>query len=176
MSDDESRDYDVEDPPAAEVWLAMDESERIFAVEEAHVRTRAPVGGNANAHASIHVVVENRLAEGHAMVVAAYDRFRVARLDRHTTVHALASVVTQHMLAVLEQRPGISQEEAPPGGSALRAPKTALFFDGKRWGVPSGREVADDQFGEHAREAPEISGDRRRLTALLAPVLCTVAS
>lgn len=111
--------YDVEDPPAPEEWLAMDESDRLLAVEDAHARTRAAVGSNASAHASIHVVVENRLAAGHAMVVAAYERFRAAGVDRHTTVHALASVVTRHMMAVLEQRPGFSQEEADRDFEAL---------------------------------------------------------
>jgi hypothetical protein len=104
--------YDFENPPPAEEWLAMDESERILTVEEAHARTRAAVGSNPNAHASIHVVVENLLASAHAPVVAAYERFRAAGIDRHTTVHALASVVTQHIMAVLEQRPGFNQEEA----------------------------------------------------------------
>ena len=104
--------YDIADPPAPEEWRAMDEGERIAVVEEAHTRTRAAVGSSATAHASIHVVVENRLAEGHAAVVAAYERFRAAGIDRHTTVHALASVVTNHLVAVLEQRTGFSQEEA----------------------------------------------------------------
>jgi hypothetical protein len=111
--------YDVDHPPAPDVWLAMDESERILAVEDAHARTRAAVGSNATAHASIHVVVENRLAEAHAVVVAAYDRFRAAGIDRHSTIHALASVVTTHLMAVLEQRPGFSQEEADVDYAAL---------------------------------------------------------
>ncbi len=112
-------EYDVEHPPPPEVWLAMDEGERVSVIEEAHVRTGAAVGGNANAHASIHVVVENRLAAGHAAVVAAYDRFRAAGIDRHTAVHALASVVTRHMMAVLEQRAGFSQDEADRDYAAL---------------------------------------------------------
>lgn len=53
------------------------------------------------------------------MVVAAYERFRAAGLDRHTTIHALASVVTRHMLSVLEQRPGFSQDEADRDYAAL---------------------------------------------------------
>jgi hypothetical protein len=111
--------YDIENPPAADEWLAMDEGERIAVIEEAHARTRSPVGGSANAHAAIHVVVENRLAAGHAMVVAAYERFRAAGIDRHASVHALASVVTQHMMAVLEQRAGFSQDEADRDFAAL---------------------------------------------------------
>lgn len=114
-----SEPYDIANPPKPEEWLATDEGERIAVVEEAHARTRSPVGSNANAHASIHVVVENRLAAGHAMVVAAYERFRAAGIDRHTTVHALASVVTRHMMSVLEQRPGFSQEEADRDYAAL---------------------------------------------------------
>jgi hypothetical protein len=97
------RDYDIANPPSREEWLAMDESERIAAVQEAHHRTRSPVGQSAPAHAAIHVVVENRLAEGHAVVVAAYDRFRAAGLGRHATIHALASVVTRHMLAAVQE-------------------------------------------------------------------------
>jgi hypothetical protein len=111
--------YDVSSPPPADEWLAMDEAERVAVVEEAHLRTRAAVGNSANAHASIHVAVENRLAAGHAKVVAAYERLRAAGIARHTTVHALASVVTRHMLAVLEQREGFTQDEADRDYDAL---------------------------------------------------------
>lgn len=111
--------YDIANPPTPEVWLATDESDRIAAIEDAHARTRAAVGSNPTAHAAIHVAVENRLAEGHAMVVAAYERFRAAGVDRHTTVHALASVVTGHLVAVLEQRTPLNQEEADREFAAL---------------------------------------------------------
>jgi Ser-tRNA(Ala) deacylase AlaX len=99
--------YDVSAPPPAEDWLAMDEGERIAAVEDAHRRTGAAVGQNPTAHATIHVVVETRLAVGDEVVVAAYDRCRAAGLDRHTAIHALASVVTRHMMAALEQPEGV---------------------------------------------------------------------
>lgn len=98
-----SSEYDVSTPPPAEEWLAMTELERVRLVEEAHRRTRSPTGQNANAHATIHVFVENQLAEGVPAAVAAYDRFRAAGIDRHVTVHALASVVARHMMTVLEQ-------------------------------------------------------------------------
>jgi hypothetical protein len=111
--------YDVGNPPPPDEWLAMDENDRIAVVEEAHVRTRAAVGSSANAHAAIHVAVENRLAAGDAVVVAAYDRFRAAGLERHTTIHALASVMTTHMMAVLEHREGFSQAEADRDYEAL---------------------------------------------------------
>jgi len=114
-----SDDYEVASPPSAEAWLAMDEGERLRLVEEAHRRTRSPVGHSANAHAAIHVAVETRLASRDAAVVAAYDRCRAAGLDRHTTVHALASVVTKHMLAVLEQRRDFDQTTADGDFAAI---------------------------------------------------------
>lgn len=114
-----SDDYDVANPPSADVWLAMDEGTRTARIEEAHRRTRSPVGQSASAHAAIHVAVETRLASGDAAVVAAYDRCRAAGLDRHTTIHALASVVTSHMLAVLEQRRGFDQSTADGDFAAL---------------------------------------------------------
>ena len=97
--------YDVDHPPSAEEWLAMDEGERILVVQEAHERTRSPVGQNAHAHATIHVAVENQLAEGYAPAVAAYERCRAAGLGRHNTIHALASVVTTHLYAALQGTP-----------------------------------------------------------------------
>ncbi|AKU99402.1 hypothetical protein AKJ09_06066 [Labilithrix luteola] len=114
-----SAPYDVENPPAPEAWLAMDESERIALVEEAHRRTNSPVGQNPHAHATIHVTVENRLAAKHGPVVAAYDRFRAAGINRHTTVHALASVVARHMMDILERREDFDQETADRDFDAL---------------------------------------------------------
>lgn len=112
-------EHDLEVTPSAEEWLALDEDQRIARIQEAHVRTGAPAGQSASAHASIHVVVENRLAEGAAPVVAAYERCRAAGLDRHTAIHALASVVTNHMLGVLEQRADFSQETADRDFAAI---------------------------------------------------------
>lgn len=112
-------EYDVARPPSATEWLAMDEGARVDAVEKAHHRTRSPVGGSATAHASIHVAVENRLAAGDAAVVRAYDRLRAAGLERHTVIHALASVVTRHMMAVLEQRTDFDQSTADGDFDAL---------------------------------------------------------
>lgn len=113
------RTYDVANPPSAEEWLAMDEGERISVVQEAHRRTGSPTGENPTVHATIHVVVETQLAEGHAGIVAAYDRFRAAGIDRHTTVHALASVVTRHIMAMLESNASYDQAIADRDFAAL---------------------------------------------------------
>lgn len=111
--------YDALKPPPPEEWLAMDEGARVLAVEEAHRRTRSPVGQNPNAHATIHVMVENQLAEGAAAPVAAYERFMAAGIDRHVTIHALASVVARHMMTMLEQNAPVDEETAARDFAAL---------------------------------------------------------
>lgn len=111
--------FDLDGTFPAEAWLSLEESDRVVLVREAHERVRAPVGQNPDAHATLHVAVENRLAAGDRAVVAAYERFRGAGIGRHTTVHALASVVTRHMMAVLESREGFDQETADRDFDAL---------------------------------------------------------
>jgi hypothetical protein len=111
--------YDFGEAPRPDEWLAMDEEKRIAVVREAHERSRSPVGQNPDAHALIHVMVENQLAEGQPSIVAAYDRCRAEGLDRHATVHALASVVTRHMLAMLEQQTPFDQASANRDFAAL---------------------------------------------------------
>lgn len=95
--------HDVEAPLPPAEWLALDEDERVARIAEGHRVRNAPTGGDADAHATIHALVETRLALGDPHAVRAHDRFRAAGLTRHTTVHALASVVTRHMLASLER-------------------------------------------------------------------------
>jgi hypothetical protein len=114
-----TRDYDLANPPSADEWLALDESERIRLVEAAHQRTRSPVGQNPNAHATIHVMVENQLAEGKPAPTAAYQRFIAAGVDRHTTIHALSSVVTRHMLTMLETQTPVDEATAARDFDAL---------------------------------------------------------
>ena len=107
-----SAPFDVSRAPDPAEWLATDEGERIERVAAAHRRTGAPVGAREGAHAALHVAVENRLASGDAAVVAAYERCRAAGVDRHNTIHALASVLTDHLMAVLESRQGFNQAVA----------------------------------------------------------------
>jgi hypothetical protein len=111
--------FDISRAPDPATWLALDEGERVEQVVEAHRRTRSATGGSESAHAAIHVAVETRLASGDAAVVSAYERFRAAGVDRHNTVHALASVVTDHMMAVLESREGFDQATADRAFEAL---------------------------------------------------------
>ncbi len=97
--------YDPEMPPAPEVWLALDEDERVLLVKEFHRRSRerAP---NAVLHASMHVVVENQIAMGESPpVTETLERLISEGLDRHDAIHAVASVLAEHMYTLMK-KPG----------------------------------------------------------------------
>lgn len=113
-------EYDVAKPLPPEEWLALDEAERALLVKASHERTKSPVGQSPDAHAAIHVAVEDRLARAEPAVIRAYDRFVAAGIGRHVTVHALSSVVARHMMAMLEKGPNaISQEQSDADFDAL---------------------------------------------------------
>lgn len=97
----------------------MDEGERIERVRLAHARSGAAVGENPQAHALMHVVVESQLAEGYAPAVAAYERFRASGVDRHNTIHALASVVAAHIMEMLQEQKPFDDAQAERDFAAL---------------------------------------------------------
>jgi hypothetical protein len=86
--------YDADKAPYPEIWLELDESERIDLVRAYHRRSREPVGQNAKVHATAHVIVENQIALGDVTVVpATINRLMLEGLDRHDAIHAVASVL-----------------------------------------------------------------------------------
>ena len=83
--------YEANEQPHSEVWLELDESERIDAVMDYHRRARVKLE-NPELHATAHVVVENQVALGEATSVpATLDRLMDEGLDRHEAIHAIAS-------------------------------------------------------------------------------------
>ncbi len=85
--------YEADEQPHSEVWLELDESERIDAVMDYHRRTRVKLE-NLELHAIAHVVVENQVALGEATSVpATLDRLIDEGLNRHEAIHAIASVL-----------------------------------------------------------------------------------
>jgi Domain of unknown function (DUF1841) len=85
--------YEANDQPYSEVWLELDESERIDAVMDYHRRTRVKLE-NPELHAIAHVVVENQIVLGEATSVpATLDRLMDEGLDRHDAIHAIASIL-----------------------------------------------------------------------------------
>ena len=89
--------------PDPQTWLALDEGERNFLVEDFHRQARIYLPKSARAlHAAIHVIVENQLALADQVIVrATLQRLMDAGLTRHDAVHAIGSVLAEHTYNIL---------------------------------------------------------------------------
>jgi hypothetical protein len=89
--------YDPLKAPSSEEWLDLDESKRMLLVEGYHRHARIPLP-NARAHAVFHVIVENQVALGDVTPVReTLRRLMMEGIDRHEAIHAVASVLSEHM-------------------------------------------------------------------------------
>ncbi|CAD5373076.1 conserved hypothetical protein [Rubrivivax sp. A210] len=88
--------YDPNIQPNAEAWLELDEQERISLAERFHRRARIELP-NVKAHATFHAIVENQIALGLECVNRAVSRLLKQGLSRHDAVHAIASVLADHL-------------------------------------------------------------------------------
>jgi hypothetical protein len=86
--------YDPNRAPDAREWLALDEHERIRLAKNFHDAARVKVP-NPKAHAGIHAIVENQIAEGFGPTCRAVDRLQKEGLTRHDAIHAVGSVIAQ---------------------------------------------------------------------------------
>jgi hypothetical protein len=92
--------YDPSVAPVPAKWLALDEQERIRLAETHHRAARVELP-DALAHAVVHTIVENQLALGLDPVVRALGRLQREGLSRHDAIHAIGSVVGEHLLAIM---------------------------------------------------------------------------
>ena len=111
--------YDPEVEPSAVKWLAIDEAERIALVESYHRRRRIRVP-RLTLHATIHVVVENQIALGEAVVIDALTRLRAEGLTRHDAVHAVGMVLAENIYELLKSPPADTSDPNPPYFDRLR--------------------------------------------------------
>jgi hypothetical protein len=93
--------YNPECTPEPASWLELDEQERIVLVETYHRVTRIKLP-NVTAHAALHAIVENQIALNVEPVVRATHRLRTEGLTRHDAVHAIGSVVAEHLFDILK--------------------------------------------------------------------------
>ena len=93
--------YDPSQTPDPAEWLDLDEQERIDRVERYHRRARIDLP-NRMLHASIHVAVENQLAAEDEPTVRALARLLKEGLSRHDAVHAIGSLVAEHIYDLLK--------------------------------------------------------------------------
>ena len=100
---DAVRVYDPESDPEPQSWLELNEHERIFLVENHHRLARIKVP-RLKAHAAFHTIVENQIAMNLEPVVRAMERLMKEGLTRHDAVHAIASVVVEHMSDLMKSK------------------------------------------------------------------------
>ena len=107
--------YDPEVAPDTRKWLALDEGERVLLVEEYHRDARISLPRRARRlHATIHAIVENQLAlEDQTMVRATLQRLTEAGLTRHEAIHAVGSVLAEHINDLLHAQSLPAEGHAP---------------------------------------------------------------
>ena len=85
----------------SERWEALDDDERLSVVMEYHQEAGMELPEEFT-HALMHVVVENQIALGEETPVeAVLCRLVDENLDRHDAVHAIASILVNHMFELM---------------------------------------------------------------------------
>jgi hypothetical protein len=111
--------YNASRAPNPKQWLALSESERLELVSEYHADVSEEIQANDpdealarnDLHATMHVVVENQLAEGVDPVCRAVSRLINEGLDRHDAVHAIGAELAGHLFDALHRRPEPAPDE-----------------------------------------------------------------
>jgi hypothetical protein len=119
--------YDPGEHPSASEWLELTELRRIELIEAFHVNQGTDLP-SLRAHAAIHCAVENQIAENFEPTVQAIARLCAEGLSRHDAIHAVGSVVAEHIFEVLKA-PG-------PGNPGMMNEQMAKDIDcisAKRW-------------------------------------------
>ena len=107
--------YDPQIAPAPKEWLALDEGERVFHVEQYHrdARIRLPKSAR-HLHATVHAIVENQLALDDQIIVrSTLNRLMEDGLTRHEAIHAIGSVLIEHIYDVLHTESAAPDAHAP---------------------------------------------------------------
>ena len=107
-------DYDPEFAPVPEWWTSLEEWKRQELALESQ-RLADEDLPSPRAHAAIHVVVENQVAMGDEIPVAATLRRLTAEgLGRHDAVHAIGSVLASHVYRAMQPGPAAADWPAGP--------------------------------------------------------------
>lgn len=119
--------YDPEVAPGVTEWLELDEAERIQLVEAHHRMARVKLH-NVAAHAVFHAIVENQIAGGLEPVIRAMDRLANEGLSRHEALHAIGSVLAEHLNETMTMK-------SPDSGSTVEARYNAAIerLSAKEW-------------------------------------------
>lgn len=95
------RKYDPSASLDAEKWDLLDEDEKLALVQQYHEQFDSNVPDLA-LHSLVHTIVENQTALGDELPVAAtLARLEREGLDRHDAIHAIASILVEHLHEML---------------------------------------------------------------------------
>jgi len=90
--------YDPAAAPDPKTWNASDEMEYLIAIERSHKKNMPQL----RLHAAIHMVVENQVALGDETPVRkTLDRLQEEGLDRHDAIHAIGSILAEHLHGIM---------------------------------------------------------------------------
>jgi len=104
--------YDATEQPDPEIWLELDETERIDLVIDYHRHIRAQLE-TPELHAMAHVAVENQVALGEVTPVPeTLERLLDEGLDRHEAIHAIGSVLMEIVLDTVDKPDDVSDINA----------------------------------------------------------------
>jgi len=123
--------YNPNETPNPEEWLELSEFERIDLVEEFHEKSDDSLNlkdNQAKLHASVHVTVENQIAQGLEPVLETIDRLIREGLDRHDAVHAVGAVVAENIFAMMRGKQSSWNEKSY--GKRLRKLTAKRFLKG----------------------------------------------
>jgi len=106
------KEYDALIEPESEKWLKLSEENRI-AIIESYVRNHEKTIEEEAflLHSSIHMVVENQLAENIESTKEAYNRLLRQGLNRHEAIHAIGAVVTEDIYDMLKNKKTFNHEK-----------------------------------------------------------------
>ncbi|MGD9171738.1 MAG: DUF1841 family protein [Candidatus Thiodiazotropha sp.] len=99
-------EYDPSIAPVSEEWLALPEDERIELVRSFHDKHEKELleEGQREAHAGIHVAVENQIAMAYEPVPATIARLIRQGLSRHEAIHAVGAVLSDQLWSFQKQQ------------------------------------------------------------------------
>jgi hypothetical protein len=102
--------YDPDRAPDPARWLAEDQSQLMDIIERYHRRERVELP-KPRLHATIHLIVENQIAMGDELTVAATVQ-RLVRdgLSRHEAIHAVAWVLMRYLTETMRTKTEMDQE------------------------------------------------------------------
>jgi hypothetical protein len=96
--------YDPHKTPDSKLWLSVDESERLHLVEEYHRKMKIEIP-DMMLHSAIHTTIENQIAMGDELPVRAkLEALMVEGLDRHDAIHAIGSVLAEHLYNLVNEK------------------------------------------------------------------------